>query len=477
VSPRYDAVVVGAGPNGLAAAITMARAGCATLVIEAADTPGGGARSAALTRPGFVHDVCSTVHPLAAAGPFFRRLGLERFGLSWVHPDAPLAHALADGRVVTLERSVDATAAGLGADGPAYRRLMQPFVRRFDALMLALLGPLRLTKTPFLLARFGLAGLRSMRGLAHRFREPAAPALLAGMAAHAMIPLEAAGSASFALVLGTSAHAVGWPLARGGSQAITDALVACLREAGGEIVTRQRVERLDALPRARAYLLDVTPRQALAIAGDRWPARYCRRLEPFRYGPGVFKVDWALSAPIPWRDPACLRAATVHLAGTLDDVAAAEIAPYAGRVAERPFVLLVQPTLADPTRAPTGRHVAWAYCHVPHGRRVDALGAIEAQIERCAPGFRDVVVARATRDPLDMEAYDANFVGGDINGGLAVLSQLFFRPVAALDPYATPAPDVFLCSSSTPPGGGVHGMCGWWAAQSALARVFGRRAV
>jgi phytoene dehydrogenase-like protein len=470
-----DAVVVGAGPNGLAAAIVLAQAGLDTLVVEAAATAGGGARSAELTLHGFVHDPCSSVHPLAAGGPFLRRLGLARYGLEFVDSPAPLAHVMPDGRAVLLERSLDATAARLGPDGPAYRRLFAPFVRRFDDLMDATLGPLRIPRSPLLLARFGLVGLRSMCGLARRFRGRDAPALLAGLAAHAMLPLDAPASASFALILGAAGHAVGWPLARGGSQAIADALVACLRDAGGELALGWRVARLDELPHARAYLLDLTPRQVLAIAGDRLPPGYRRRLARFRYGPGVYKMDWALRAPIPWRDPACARAATVHLAGDLADVARAEAAPHRGRVADRPFVLVVQPTLFDPTRAPRGMHVGWAYCHVPNGVAVDACAAIEAQIERHAPGFRDVVLARSTRDPLDMEGYDANYVGGDINGGLASLGQLFFRPVARVDPYATPAPDVFLCSSSTPPGGGVHGMCGWWAAQSALRRQFAGR--
>lgn len=467
-----DVVVVGAGPNGLAAAIVLAQAGLDTLVVEADDTPGGGARSAALTLPGFVHDPCSSVHPLAAGGPFFRRLGLARRGLELVESPAPVAHVMRDGRAVVLERSLDATAARLGGDAAAYRDLFAPFVRRFDALMDATLGPLRIPSAPLLLARFGIVGLRSMCGLARRFRERDAPALLAGLAAHAMLPLDAPASASFALILGAAAHAVGWPLARGGSQAIADALVACLRDAGGEIVVGWRVTRLDALPPARAYVLDLTPRQVLAVAGDRLPPGYRRRLARFRYGPGVHKMDWALRAPIPWRDPACARAATIHLGGDLADVVAAEAAPHRGRVAERPFVLVVQPTLFDPTRAPAGMHVAWAYCHVPNGAPVDAGDAIETEIERYAPGFRDVVVARSSRTPRDMEAYDANYVGGDINGGLASLGQLFFRPVARVDPYATPAPDVFLCSSSTPPGGGVHGMCGFWAARSVLRRRF-----
>jgi phytoene dehydrogenase-like protein len=475
-SAKYDCVVVGAGPNGLASAIALAREGLSTLLVEAEDTAGGGARSLPLTIPGYLHDVCSSVHPLGLASPFFRTLGLEKHGLSWVHPPCALAHVLRDGTAVLVERSVDATAAQLGRDRGVYRRLIEPFVERFDELLPMILGPLGVPSSPLLLARFGLAGLRSMRGIAEaRFSDPQGPAMLAGIAAHAMVPLEGRATASFGLVLAASAHAVGWPIARGGSQAITDALVSCFRELGGEVLTGHPVERLDQLPSARAYVLDVTPRQLLRMAGDRLSALYRARLGRFRYGPGVFKMDWALDGPIPWIDPACGRAATVHLSGDLDDVAATEAAVHSGRLLEQPFVILVQPTLFDPSRAPSGKHIAWAYCHVPHGSAVDASALIEGHIERFAPGFRDLVVARATKNAMQMEQYNANYVGGDINGGISDLGQLFFRPMARPDPYATGAPDVFLCSSSTPPGGGVHGMCGHHAARSVLARVFGRK--
>jgi phytoene dehydrogenase-like protein len=471
-----DVVVVGAGPNGLAAAATLARAGVRVLVLEAQATPGGGARTEALTVDGFLHDPCSTVHPMGRASPVFRALDLERHGLSWIEPAAPLVHVVDEDTIVTLERSVEETARGLGNDGAAYARLLDPFVRRFPDLMEMFLGPLRLPSAPWLFARFGLHALRSMRGLAEaRFREARAPALLAGIAAHAMLPLDATASASFALILGSAGHAVGWPLARGGSRAITAALVACLRQHGGELRCHTPVDRLDALPRARAYLFDVTPRQFLRIAGPALPSVYRSRLRRFRYGPGVFKMDWALRNAIPWRDPRCARSATVHLAGALNDLAASEAAVDAGKVAARPFVLLVQPTLFDDQRAPPDMHTAWAYCHVPNGSAVDMSEAIEAQIERFAPGFKNAVIARATRNAQEMERHNANYVGGDINGGRANLGQLFFRPMARVDPYATPLPGVFLCSSATPPGGGVHGMCGYWAAQSALRRVFGRR--
>ena len=467
-TPIYDVIVIGAGPNGLSAAIATARAGFRTLVVEAHATPGGGARTSELTLPGFHHDVCSSVHPLGAGSPWFGDLDLGAFGLAWVTPPAALAHVMGDGRVVTLERSVVDTAAQLGEDRAAYTDLMGPLADRFAELAEMFLGPLRLPAAPILAARFGLRAIRSLRGLVRRFRGDLAPALLGGIAAHGMVPLEATATAAIALMLGLAGHAVGWPLARGGSRAITDALVATLRAHGGELELGTHVTSLRQLPVARAYVFDTSPRALLRIAGDRLPARYRARLERFRYGPGVYKMDWALAGPIPWRDPRAARAATVHLSGDVDHIAASERAVHAGAVGPRPFTLVVQPTLFDPTRAPAGKHIAWAYCHVPAGQRIDASALLEDHIEQFAPGFRDLVLARAARDPIDVETYDANYVGGDINGGLSDLRQLFFRPVAKADPYSTPARDIFMCSSSTPPGGGVHGMCGYWAARSVL---------
>jgi phytoene dehydrogenase-like protein len=472
----YDAVVVGSGPNGLAAGIELCGAGLSTLVIEARTSPGGGARSAELTLPGFVHDVCSTVHPLGVASPFFRSLDLEAQGLGWCEPPRALAHVLPDGSAVMLHRSLNDTARGLCNDEQAYLDLMGPFVEHADQLFEAILGPLRLPRHPWLLARFGLVGLLSLEGLVKaRFSGSSAPALLAGLGAHAMQPLRGAATASFGLVLALAAHVANWPLARGGSQAITDALSHVFRARGGELTCGRAVETFSELPSAKAYLFDVTPRQLLRIARTLLPADYCRRLDRFRYGPGVFKLDWALSQPVPWLDARCREAATVHLAGELSDVAEAEAAVHRGQVAEKPFVIFVQPSLFDPLRAPSGQHTGWAYCHVPLGSNVDMTERIEKQVERFAPGFRACILARHGTSTAALEGYNPNYVGGDINGGSALLGQLFTRPVARLDPYSTPNPRIFICSSSTPPGGGVHGMCGYWAARSALRRVFGRR--
>jgi phytoene dehydrogenase-like protein len=467
-----DAIVVGAGPNGLAAAIALARAGRSVRVLEAAETVGGGSRSAELTLPGFVHDVCSAVHPHPLASPFLRELPLAAHGLELAHPELPLAHPLDDGTAVALERSVEGTAASIGGeDAAAYRALLGPLVRDAEKLLPAILGPLRPTRHPVALSRFGLLGLRSAEGLARRFGGPRARALLAGNAAHSMLRLDERPTAAVALVLLLTAHHVGWPVARGGSQTVADALASIARSHGAEIVTGHRVERVDELDDARAVLLDVTPRQVLALAGHRLPARYRRGLERFRYGPGVFKLDWALDGPIPWTAPECARAGTVHVGGSFEDILAAEAAVADGRHAERPFVLLAQPTVCDPGRAPEGKHTVWAYCHVPAGSSRDMTDAVEAQIERFAPGFRDRVLARASMHAAEMEAYDANYVGGDINGGRMDLGQLFTRPVARPNPYTTPDPRLFICSSSTPPGGGVHGMCGYFAAQAALRRT------
>jgi len=471
--PDYDAVIVGSGPNGLAAAITLARRGLRVIVIEGNQTIGGGSRSAALTLPGFTHDVCSAVHPLALTSPFFKSLDLTGHGVEWCLPPVSLAHPLDDGQAVLVHSSVALTAAQFGVDAAAYCRLYQPLVDRYPRLMNYLLSQLRVPAAPFDMASFGLQALRSAAGLARsRFHTTEARALFAGMAAHGMLPLEQLGTASFGLVLALSAHAVGWPVVKGGSQSIVDAMAAILRELGGEIVTGQVVSDLDQLPKARATLLNVSPRNLLAITGDRLPRTYRSRLDRYRYGRGVFKVDWALSAPVPWSNPEIARSATVHLGGTLEEIIVSERQVAAGDHPDRPYVLLVQPSLFDQTRAPAGSHTAWAYCHVPNGSTRDMRAVIEAQVERFAPGFRETILAASTINAQQYEVYNPNYVGGDINSGAQDLGQLFTRPVARWDPYAMPLKGVYLCSSATPPGGGVHGMCGHLAAQSALRREF-----
>jgi phytoene dehydrogenase-like protein len=475
--PRYDAIVIGSGPNGLAAAITLARAGRSVLVREGAQTIGGSCRSAPLTLPGFVHDVCSTVQAMAAISPFLQTLPLEDHGCRLVQPPAAFAHPLDDGTATVVEGTVDETAALLEADAGAYRTLMGPIVQAWESLAPMLLGPPRVPAHPVPMARFGVHAIRSATSLADCvFRTEAAKALFAGVAAHAVLPLEWTASAGFGLVLTLAAHVGGWPVAAGGSQKVADAMASYFRSLGGQIQTGAPVECLAELPPAAAVLCDITPRQLLRLAGDELPDSYRRRLRRFRYGPGAFKVDWALNGPIPWLAQECARAGTVHLGGTMEEVAESERAPWEGRISERPYVLLVQSSLFDASRAPAGRQTAWAYCHVPNGCTVDMTERIEAQIERFAPGFRGRILARHTMSPADLERRNPNLVGGDVGASSQQLSQLFTRPVLRLNPYSTPARGLYLCSASTPPGGGVHGMCGYWAARSVLRRELHRRA-
>jgi phytoene dehydrogenase-like protein len=471
---QREAAVVGAGPNGLAAAIVLGQAGRKVTLYEAGERVGGGLRTAELTLPGFRHDVCSAIHPLGFASPFFRGLRLEEHGVTWVQPAAPLAHPLDDGTAVVLERSIDDTASGLGADGDSYRRLINPIVEGWERLEVDLLSPLGLPRHPLTLARFGGLALRSARSVARRFDEDRARALLAGLAGHSVIPLDARPSASFGLVLAALGHDVGWPFPRGGSERLAEGLQAVLRDLGGEIVTERPVMSLDDLDGAGPILLSLTPRQFLELAGDRLPAHYRRRLAGYRYGPGAFKLDWALSEPIPWRASECRRAATVHVGGSFEEIASSERDAWDGRAAERPFVLLAQQSLFDPSRAPDGSHTAWAYCHVPSGSSQDMTDRIEAQVERFAPGFRDCILARSALGPAELEGRNANIVGGDITGGANTLFQTLARPFPAKRPYATPIRGIYLCSASTPPGGGVHGMCGYHAARAALASGHGR---
>lgn len=464
-----DAVVVGSGPNGLAAAILLAQKGRSVRVLEAKESIGGGARSAELTLPGFVHDVCSAVHPLAAASPFLSTLPLADHGLEWVHPGAPLAHPLDDGTAVMLERSVDTTAANLGSDAGAYRKLMEPLAARWDDLADQLLGPPKIPRHPFLMARFGMRAISSARSLAMRvFEGDRARALFAGCAGHSILPLERPPTAAFGLILAVSGHAVGWPVARGGSQKVADALASYLLSLGGVIETERHVDSIDELGDARVVLFDTTPRQMIAIAGKRLSEGYRRRLEKFRYGPGAFKVDFALDGPIPWKAEECARAGTVHVGGTLDEVAESERAAANGAHSERPLVLVAQQSLFDESRAPAGKQVVWAYCHVPNGSVADMTDRIETQIERFAPGFRDRILAKITMNSAQLESYNANYIGGDIAGGAHTGLQLLARPAPRLNPYTTSDPGIFICSASTPPGAGVHGMCGYFAAKAAL---------
>jgi phytoene dehydrogenase-like protein len=467
-----DAVVVGAGPNGLAAAVELARNGASVRVIEARDEIGGGTRTAALTLPGFAHDVCSGCHPMGVLSPFFRSLPLDAHGLRWIHPPASVAHPLDDQPAVLLRRALDDTAAELDQDAGAYRTLFAPFLGRPHDLLADLLGPLRLPRHPLLVARFGVPGLLPATvWLRTRFRGARARAALAGCAAHSILPLERPLTAAVGMIFALAAHVTDWPVAAGGSHAITRALASYLRQLGGRIDTGILVRRLADIPPARVLLFDTSPAQLADICAPLLPARYVRRLRRYRYGPGAFKLDWALDGPIPWRDPRCLDASTVHVGGTLAEIGAAEAAVWRGEHPERPFVLVVQQSQFDPGRAPAGKHTGYAYCHVPAASDVDCTAAIEQQIERFAPGFRDRILARHRTLPADFERENPNDVGGAITGGVADLFQFFARPVASLDPYATPHPRLLICSASTPPGGGVHGMCGYFAARSAWWRL------
>lgn len=470
----FDAVVVGAGPNGLSAAIRMAQAGRSVLVLEANETVGGAARSAELTFPNFVHDAFSGVYPIGISSPFFRSLPLAEHGLEWVHPEYPLAHPLDDGTAVVLDPSLERMAERLGGEeGAAYRRVFEPMVDGWEELSDGLLHPFTRLRHPIRLARFGVRGLRSAEHVAADDLKGGRGGLLfAGSAAHSGLPLDRAGTAAYGLVLNAAGHAVGWPLVRGGAGGIPQALASYLRSLGGEIRTGVRVRSLKEIPPARATFLSLTPRQVLAVAGDALPARYRAQLAAFRYGVGTFKVDWALAGPIPWKAPECARAGTLHLVGSMEELRASEAAAWNGRIADRPLVLASQPSGFDPTRAPAGGHTAWGYCHVPNGSTVDMTSRIEAQVERFAPGFRDLILARHVLSPLELERLDANLVGGDVNGGAPDLRQVLIRPALRLDPYSTPVDGLFLCSASTPPGGAVHGMCGFNAAESALRKGY-----
>jgi phytoene dehydrogenase-like protein len=464
------ACVIGAGPNGLAAGIVLAKAGLQVEVFEAEPTPGGAARTLELTLPGFLHDFGSAVHPLAAGSPFFSTLPLQAYGLEWIHSPAPLAHPLDDGTAVVLERDLGDAKVSLGIDGDVWMKLVQPFVQRWRDLASDMLRPpTSIPRRPLLMARFGMNSIRSAKAIAQRFRSERTRALFAGLAAHSFLGLDEPLTGGLGILLAVAAHAVGWPIPKGGAQLLTNALCAYFKSLGGKITASTRIEDMQQLAAYDLLLFNVTPRQLLKIAGEQLSVRYKKQLARYRYGPGAFKVDYALGGPISWKSADCLRAITVHLGGSFDEIADSEEAVRSGRPAERPFVLLAQPSLFDPLRAPRAEHTAWAYCHVPNGSTEDMLPKLEAQIERFAPGFRDCVLARRVFSPADLENMDANLIGGDINGGALDIRQFLFRPTRRY--YATSAKDIYICSSSTPPGGGVHGMCGYNAAKTALSRL------
>ncbi len=465
----YDAVIIGAGANGLAAAITLAAAGMSCLVVEANSIIGGACRTLPLTESGFKHDICSSVYPLAIGSPFFRTLPLEQYGLKWIHPDLPFAHPFEDGSAAIFDRSIEKTAALLGEDCQSYKRLFGGLKPNWDELAPLLLKPHQLLRHPFALAHFGMKALMSATTLAERkFKTREARALFAGVAAHSALRMEDPASAAFGLVLSIAGHAVGWPFPEGGAQSLTDALVSHLNVLEGEIIVDCPVTSLDDLPQSKLILCDITPRQLLHIAGDKLPAFYKHQMSRFTYGPGSFKVDWALDAPVPWKNSEVTRAGTVHIGGTLEEISRSEAQVVAGEHPEYPYVLLAQTSLFDQTRAPNGKHTLWGYCHVPNGSTFDMTDRIEDQIERMAPGFRNIVLKRSVLTPKDMQEKNANHIGGDINGGALSLGQLFSRPGIRPVPYSTPIPGLYICSSSTPPGGGVHGMPGYYAAQCAL---------
>jgi phytoene dehydrogenase-like protein len=473
MSDKFDAVIVGSGPNGLAAAITLAMADLSVLVLEAKDTIGGGMRSAELTEPGFVHDICSAVHPLGAASPFLSRLPLNKHGLEWIYPPFPAAHPLDNGDAAILASSVENTAESLGKDRDAYIKIIKALVDDWNKIVFDLLGP---AKIPYYLPeaiRFGLKAVHSAQSFTDRyFSHEKAKALFAGMAAHSILPLDKKITSAIALVLMIQGHVHGWPIPKGGSRSIAGSMQSLLLSLGGKIETNFEVKGLEDIPSTKAILFDLTPRQILEICGDKLPVKYRNRLERYRYGPGAFKVDWALSEKIPFKSESCCGAGTIHIGGTMEEIAESEKLVWEGKVSEKPYIILAQQSVFDSSRAPKGKHTAWAYCHVPRGSKINMSERIENQIERFAPGFQDTIIARHTMSPADFESYNANYIGGDINGGVQDLGQMFSRPVLSLSPYRIPLRGYYICSSSTPPGGGVHGMCGYHAARQALKDIF-----
>jgi phytoene dehydrogenase-like protein len=468
----YDAIIVGSGPNGLAAAIGIQQAGLSTLLVEAKDSIGGGLRSEEVTLPHFVHDICSAIHPLAVSSPFFKTLPLNKYELEFIHPTIAAAHPFDNGSAAVLQGTAAQTAQALGEDADAYLDLVEPLVTEWPRIDGDVLAPLHFPRHPAAMARFGLKALRSAEHVAKRFHTKDARGLWGGMAAHSMQSLSNTSSAAIALVLMIVAHVSGWPMAKGGSKAIANALASYFVSLGGIIEKNFHVHSLGQLPTCHAVLFDVTPRQLLQIAGHKFSSIYKWQLERYRYGMGVFKIDWALDGPIPFTAAACRQAGTLHLGNSFEEIVASEQLVTEGKHPEKPFVLLAQQSLFDSSRAPAGKHTAWAYCHVPNGSDADMTERIERQVERFAPGFRNLILARHVMNARQMEDYNTNYVGGDINGGIIDVRQLFTRPALRLSPYKTSAKGIYICSSSTPPGGGVHGMCGYFAAKNALKDVF-----
>ncbi len=468
----YDAIVVGSGPNGLAAAITLQQAGVSVLLLEGKDTIGGGLRTAEITLPGYLHDICSAIHPMAVSSPFMSKLPLHEHGLEFIYPEVAAAHPFDDGTAAVLKKSIDETAGLLGKDEAAYKKLIQPITKIWPEIAPDVLGPLHFPKHPLSMAQFGLQALTSANYLSRKFQTAKAKGLWAGMAAHAIQPLTNAATSAIGLVLMAAGHLKGWPVPKGGSASIAKALASYFVSIGGKIETNSYVRTIDQLPASDVVLFDVTPKQLLQIAGDRFNSTYTKQLQRYRYGMGVFKIDWALLEPIPFTAAECRKAGTVHIGNTIEEIVESERLTAAGNHPEKPFVLLAQPTVFDATRAPAGKHTAWAYCHVPNGSTVDMTSAIENQVERYAPGFKNLIIGRNTFNTAEIEAYNPNYIGGDINGGIIDLRQLYTRPAMRWSPYTTPAKGIYICSSSTPPGGGVHGMCGYHAARKALHDVF-----
>lgn len=467
----HEAIVIGSGPNGLAAAIKLAQAGIKTTIYEAKNTVGGGTRSAELTLPGFIHDICSAIHPTGIGSPFFRDLPLIEHGLEWIHPQSPLAHPFDDGTAAILERSIDETSKTLENDGLRYKKFMEPLVENWPKIESDVMGPFGIPKHPLVMARFGIQAIQSAKMLSNRlFKAKHARGLFAGLAAHSMMPLDWLLTSGIGIALAIFGHVYGWPISKKGSQKIADALASYFSSLGGEIITNYKIEHIDQLPSNQLLLFDVSPRQLLQIAGNRLPLSYQRKLQSYRYNPGVFKVDWALNCPIPWKAKECLRAGTVHLGGTQEEIEESESEVWKNRHPKKPFIILAQQSLFDQTRAPEGKHTAWGYCHVPNGSTIDMTEVIEAQIERFAPGFCDCILKRSTMTSKEFEQYNPNYIGGDINGGVQDIYQFLARPT--INTYSTPDKNIYICSSSTPPGGGVHGMCGFHAAKRALKENF-----